>query len=117
MTFYHYACSHAVDGIRADGMVVPQNHAAMPHVSWFTDLEPPIKEALGLTNEFTACNKTEYKFAVVEEAEPLISFWPHFARTRRIHPEFRQALESAPGAMPAHWFVSTHPVRVVEVKQ
>jgi hypothetical protein len=117
MKFFHYACNHAVDAIRRDGMVIPQDRAALPGISWFTDLEPPIKEALGLTNEFTACNKTEYKFTVLPADEPLITFWPHFARLRRIHPHYRQTLESAPGAMPAHWFVSPHAVRVVEVEQ
>lgn len=124
---FHFTCSHCVGGIRRDGLLVPAlrlardpaKYAALTAelrvvadqvgaLVWLTDLEPPVlREAVGLTGDSLACDRTEYCFEV-ETNWDVIRWWPPY---RREHPELRY-LEESPGVLPMHWYVATGEVAV-----
>lgn len=123
---WHYTCDDH-GGRSLDAMPVPtvlpmtMSHpkvaATMPQyrmlwaVSWFTDLDTPEEHALGLTRTITMCDRTERRFRVIDDDVPLLVPWPAY---RRSHPQtIWRLLEQSGGAMPAHWWVSEKPVRVV----
>lgn len=113
-TLYHYTCDHAVAGIIRDEHVRPlsdmASHAVPPwgYFAWFTDLAEPNREGLGLTSAILTCDRTVHRFEVTDATE--VERW---VNVRRFHP-WAAILESAPGAMPAHWWLSTEPVPVFE---
>jgi hypothetical protein len=123
-SLYHYTCDHRAPLVRADGLVVPAHHlrrddgrpnpvALIPWCAfaWFTDLEVPIRAALGLTSDLVACDRTEYRFRAIEGARLV-----HWTDIRRRY-GWAEILETAPGARPAHWYVSADPVPVIEAPQ
>lgn len=108
---YHYTCDHGAAGIRATGEIRPLQHPLLhAPLVWLTDLDPPIPAALGLTSLILHCDRTEHSFAV--ETDSAV-WWPRYAR--RVPRDAREALESAPGVMPAHWWVSEEPLRLQPV--
>jgi hypothetical protein len=108
---WHFTCSHSVDGIHADGELRPHQHPWMPEpLVWLTDLEVPFRDALGLTSHTLGCDRTEHRFEVADPTAAV--WWPTYARTVRLATGQRLALEQAPGAMPAHWWVSAEPIPV-----
>ena len=115
-TLYHYTCDHGRDGIDACGYVKPgcylsDQPSKMPWPSrfaWFTDLSVPIKGALGLTSNFTTCDRTAHRYRVLAADD--IEQWTD--RRRALAPEQRDWLELAPGARPRHWYVTTSRVAV-----
>lgn len=114
MTLWHYTCDCSADLIEADGLVKPismlvADTLSVPwaHLAWFTDLDVPFVDALGLTRKSIDCDRTEYRFRVTDESN--VTRW---AKLRRRLP-YAFALESAEGAMPMHWWVSELPVPVV----
>ncbi len=104
---YHFTCGHGAAGIRSDNMTV----RPMTGLAWFTDLDVPYREALGLTNYLTKCDRTAFTFTVTDPDGVGIVPWTSI---RREHPN-ADLLESAPGVMPMHWFVSRIPVPVKEL--
>ena len=121
MDLYHFTCSHRVQQIRDEGMVVPGHHligddglrtTAIPWAgfAWFTDLAVPARLPLGLTSDLLICDRTEYRFRALAGS----SLVP-WMTVRRSHP-WRVFLESA-GARPANWYVSPEAVAVVEDPQ
>ena len=113
---WHYTCSdHGAPGIETTGEVLPGAAVsprlrllASSHLAWFTDLDVPIRSALGLTQSVTRCDRTARRFRVIDR--DLVVPW---VEVRGEWPEL-WGLELAPGAMPRHWYVSTHAVPVVE---
>lgn len=115
MTLYHYTCDHAVQGIIADGHILPLSNqfpsATVPpwsNFAWFTDMAEPDRPALGLTSRLLSCDRTAHRFTVTDVTE--VERW---INVRRHHP-WAADLESEPGAMPAHWWIATEPVPVFE---
>lgn len=112
MNLYHYTCDHAAPDIAASGQVRPlsdmTSHAVPPwgYFAWFTDLDVPDRRGLGLTSNVLSCDRTARRFTVTDATE--VERW---VNVRRSHP-WAEGLESAPGAMPAHWWLSTEPVPV-----
>lgn len=121
MTLYHFTCVHSRDGIVASGLVTPMSFRhpdkweRLPEwmrpvfaVSWFTDLDVPMRDQLGLTMDTIKCDRTEVRFRVTDDLA--VQRW---TRYRRRVP--RQAVAMLEGwrAMPAHWYVSELPVPVV----
>lgn len=116
LILYHYTCSHGNLAISRDGMVRPLvsilNNSALTvptsaHFAWFTDLDVPHREALGLTSNILNCDRTEHRFRVTDR-----SGMARWIDIRRLRPDLWH-LEDAPGAMPQHWWVATEPVPVV----
>lgn len=103
---YHYTCAdHGEPGIRASGVIRP----GLDELVWLTDLAEPIRDALGLTQHVTRCDRMAYRFAVQDNGYTL-----PWHRARLALPRvYVDELEAAPGVMPMHWWVSGRPVRVV----
>ena len=119
MSLYHFTCDHGYADIIRDGHVKPlfdilggmegDGPAAPPSGSfaWFTDLDTPNRDALGLTSRILSCDRTAYRFEVTDETQ--VARWLDM---RRLLPAL-WPLELAPGAMPAHWWIASEPVPVV----
>lgn len=112
---FHYTCDHGWSGIREAGEVRANEHPLLGEpLSWWTDLDAPLRDALGLTSYVLACDRTAYRVSVELSDCPEIVWWPRWAR-RRVPPQVRAYLESAPGAAPAHWYVAERAVPVPPV--
>lgn len=130
MGLYHYGCNHSQTGIVADGYRVRTQWDLLGksnarrflegkmkadgtlwqlHLSWWSDLSVPDRDALGLAP--FDCDRTEHRFTARDESS--IQRWTTFAK--HAPRTFREQVEALPGAMPAHWFVSRDPVPVVYV--
>ena len=97
---FHYCCSHSAEGIERDGALRPWGPLMddVVPVVWLTDLDVPIRAALGLTSLFSPCDRTEHRYevdmAAVRDGQ-IVPWW----RYRRFVPaDYRQALEEADGA-------------------
>lgn len=112
---YHYTCGHGFTSLgRHRAILQPASmltHREVPwpgHLVWATDLTPPEREALGLTMNFTTCDRTRYRYRLLDNGA--VEPWTTFARHL---PWFlRDQLEQAPGAKPRHWWVSVATVSV-----
>lgn len=112
---WHYTCDHGHEQIEraAPAHVVPaaalspQIHHGPSILAWFTDLDSPIRDALGLTSQILSCDRTAHRYRVTDG----YSIVP-WVEVRRLW-LWADELESAPGAMPRHWFVASVPVPVV----
>lgn len=119
---YHFTCQHGRDGIGDSGqLLIPREvrnqhsnrtelhgmYAELDGLIWMTDLDRPHREGLGLHNEFTACDRAEHRYVVVDGGAV------RYVTVRRtLNRTLADLLESAPGAMPMHWWVATSPVAV-----
>lgn len=122
---WHYTCDHGRAGIGDVGVLrssadlsaksaaVAARDPAMRDLlswCWLTDLDTPMRDALGLTSHLSKCDRTAHRYQVLDGRAGIIR-WTE-AR-RYFDAELRDELESAPGAMPMHWFVA--PSGVVRV--
>jgi hypothetical protein len=115
---YHYTCDHSAEQIGPDGCLLPlrsrpEGQGLSPfHTSfvWMTDLDHPVRDALGLTSHILTCDRTRFRYRVIAGQ---YGVGPWMRARRSCTAEIVEELESAPGAMPAHWWVSSYPVAVV----
>jgi hypothetical protein len=115
---WHYTCEHSRDRILEGGLLLPAVVLApaavfwMSQLVWLTDRPSPLPaDALGLDpaqQTLTGCDRTAYRFHVLHPEVAI--HWPLWRREKR--PEGGTLLELAPGARPAHWWVSPDPVEV-----
>jgi hypothetical protein len=90
-------------------------YAALSRLAWFTDLDEPNADALGLTRNSTYCDRTAYRWQVVDglgrdvRGLPPV---PYGVIRARLNVYVRDGLELAPGAEPRRWWVATWPVPV-----
>ncbi len=118
MTLFHYTCDHG------HAQLGPHRATLRPAIEvigpgrdapwtsqfvWLTDLDKPDRIGLGLTSEILYCDRTSHRYRVVDQE--LCTHWPLMAA--RLDPSTRAQLEDVDGAMPEHWWVSSHPVPVV----
>lgn len=102
ISLYHYTCDHGAEHIASDGVLLPQFSPVLGRdLVWLTDLETPIADGLGLTSRLLSCDRTAHRFTVLTLNA---IWWPAYAR--QCDRSARRMLDSAPGAMPAHWWVS-----------
>jgi hypothetical protein len=120
---YHYTCGHGRRALGEAGTVRAlaewnrgaaklldlAGSSAIGTLSWFTDLDVPVVEALGLTRATIYCDRTRYRYRVVEDDLGLVVPWLDSPRRAG----WLLNLEHPRGVMPRHWFVATEPVRVV----
>jgi hypothetical protein len=124
---FHYTCEHGAVKIRQDDSIRPAStllekltYAMIPpserdmarsiaHLCWMTDLHPPDRDALGLTMLSLTCDRIAFCFEVVPDWR-VVQWWP---RVRRNHRGL-WSLEEQRGALPAHWYVSEQPVKVMQ---
>lgn len=119
---YHYTCQHGREGIGDRGTLILPSEVKKSHLRnrlygpyaeldgliWMTDLDSPVRSGLGLTRVITSCDRTEHRYRVVDQR----SVVRYVAMRRSLNPLLARLLESAPGAMPMHWWVSAEPVPV-----
>lgn len=107
-TLWHFTCADGRAGILRSGAVQPlrPSHPGPSQYAWFTDLDGPDRLALGLTSHILDCDRTEHRFRATDTSG--LRPW---VEVRRMHP-WARLIETAPGAMPRHWYVSTEPVPV-----
>lgn len=117
---WHYTCAHGCQAIGETGMLLPIGRLAKPealaklnghewqkHLVWLTDLDYPMRDALGLTSYVVGCDRTTYRYRVTDASNAR-----RWVRFRRGLPGALD-LDFAPGALPMHWWVSLEPVPVV----
>lgn len=106
---YHYTCGHTRVKLGSRTATLRPNTVPglMSPLVWLTDLDKPIADALGLTSLLLLCDRTEHRYRVTDNTSAA-----RWISVRRRHP-LRHALESAPGARPMHWWVSSLPVPVI----
>jgi len=120
---YHFSCYHGAAGISSRNMVLPTAlHSpeavdAVPAAwrwmgayAWFTDIPQPGRFALGLTSHAISCDRLEYRFRVVDSHLRRPTWWPVALRGLRL--EIARQVSLTPGALPAHWWVSSSPIKV-----
>lgn len=120
MTLWHYTCQHGRNALGRVGVVKPLAMwnprasarlgpwDALGTLSWFTDLETPVADALGLTSRTIECDRTAYRYRVLD-ATHIVRWLGSEWRAR--YPELR-SLEIVAGALPMHWYVSGYVVPV-----
>ena len=115
MTLYHHTCDHGREQIGDEGDLLsgatlkgevifwPMNFV------WLTTMRHPNADALGLTKNALACDRTAHTYEVTlpDDHESILP-WAKVARD--LPRELRDELELAPGVMPALWYVSLGPV-------
>jgi len=111
LRLFHYTCD---DGLRA---ILKDNSTLRPGSDgflWLTDLEFPVRDALGLTSHSLNCDRTSHRFEVVLPGWDKTPPWPvvPWMELRRMvaFAPLAAMLEAAPGAMPRHWWVASRPL-------
>lgn len=123
LQLWHYTCDHGHDAIGQSGylrsivdLATAEKLAARGLPSefgrwiWLTDLDTPVRGALGLTSHILGCDRTAHRYRVT---------WPTGAAdiqpwttVRRLAPRDLLASLEQGDARPRHWYVSRHPVGV-----
>jgi len=117
VTLWHYTCKHAAARIRRKGIVLPgrllvPENAYMWPVSWWTTMDEPDREALGLTSIALSCDRTEYRFQP-RKGELVVPYLSVADDPRLAASLIPARLITALGD-PEVWWVSFYAVRVIE---
>lgn len=100
---YHLTCAeHGHPGILGTGVLRPGSDGLV----WMTDLDTPIRDALGLVRPGVTCDKGAVRYRVDDTTHAV----PWLAFRKDLPREVVALLEAVPGAMPRHWFVSWVPM-------
>jgi hypothetical protein len=103
-TLYHYTCpDHGHPAIYGSGKLKPGTDGLV----WLTDLELVDRAALGLVRVSTTCDRGAIRYAV-EDTSGCV---PWLAFRKGLEFKTYNALESQPGVMPRHWFVTWAPIK------
>lgn len=113
MRLLHRTCDHGMHRIESDGFLRPLN-VSYQGLIWLSDLEDPSPEELGLTMFMLRCNRMEW---VCEVETDLAMPWTFWAHVNKVPSNVRDMLDGAPGANPRHWFVSTLPLAVDNIRR
>lgn len=130
-----FTCDHSHEALKRDGVLLPIRawnstaaiqllaigHGWLATVIWLTDLAVPDAAALGLPSDNLPCDRTLHRWRMAEWHGALSGVvelpvqWPYwFASHAGTVPRAdKENLETAPGAQPEHWWVSTEPVPVI----
>lgn len=104
---YHFTCDHGRVGIARTGVLLPNVHPFMPYLGpllWLTDFaEPPTRESVGLTSNWTSCDRLAYRYIVRCKAAV-----PWFRIRTRVKGDVVATLESF--GQPEHWWVVRRPL-------
>lgn len=113
LRLYHYTCAeHGRPGIEAAKHVRPFPQPLLrKNLSWFTDMELPDRQALGLTQATLCCNRTEYRVTVNTTGSGIVPWWHwQHGKVQRV---IREVLEL--DGLPMHWWVSELPVAALDI--
>lgn len=120
---WHFTCSHGRAALGHQSKLLPLNEwnpaaaellapdaRVLAELIWMTS-EPTVSDprALGLTRRLSLCDRTEYRYRVLDAAPArlYVDVWRELL-PRSMHVE----LCGAPGARPGLWWVATAPVSV-----
>lgn len=122
MRLYHYTCAHAAPKIAKAGVLFPFPHRMLPQVPamvWLTDLDQPVRAALGLPPIQRGCNRVQFRVTVDVEPGPNGPFrWPWWARRGNVFQKQYSAVEvNCPGSLVAHWWLALGQVPIESVEQ
>ena len=110
MSLWHYTCDHGHDGIGERGMLLPNLHIQLNvRLSWLTDMAEPERLALGLTNQFTGCDRTRFRYRL--ERSGHVMPWGMWAALNHPDETLREDLERY--GNPDRWWVGMTPLAVV----
>jgi len=115
-TLYHYTChDHGGPGIAERLKVIPARQPFLGRtLAWFTDMDTPDPWALGLTNAFLCCDRTQVRVAVrPHEWRDLCGIRPWWTYRRTVEPVLRELLEEV--GLPMHWWVTDQPVPIADI--
>lgn len=115
MTLYHYTCEHSFRALGSGGVLTSAAHLSgmgqtaplQAQLVWLTDLDIPVRDALGLTMRALKCDRTAHRYRVIDSTN-----CRRWLSVRRSYPALR-FLEDERGALPAHWWISAADVPVV----
>jgi hypothetical protein len=120
LRLWHYTCRDAAPHIERTGLLIPNPSHSLAHlpepVVWATDLEPDavpeLDLALGLRGPLSRCDRTEYRFEVLDPGafEPWTIYARRQVRAGALDRTVRELLDATPGGFPRHWYVTTEPV-------
>jgi len=117
---FHYTCGHGRKGLGELGLVTPVAQLTpeavvdpaenavlwwLQHRVWFTDMETPNRNALGLTQNYSRCDRTRWRYRLTVKPEET-GLKPWVDVRRDVSPYIRELLEHSPGARPRHWWVA-----------
>lgn len=115
---WHYTCTHGRLALDEGGALLPplwqvsEVPGGLPvsvygllGLVWATAVDEPDRLALGLTSATISCDRLAYRYRVPGDA-----FRPWGRLRSRLDPDLVEALETAPGAQPAQWWVAEGPV-------
>lgn len=109
-TLFHYTDAGHAEQIESTGFVVPGKEIGLHSpLSWFTDLDHPHRDALGLTSHILPYDRTGRRFRVVDGE--WVKPWHTIRKLMPV--KYVVNIEAAPGAMLMHWWVAARPVPVV----
>lgn len=123
-TLWHYTCAHGREAIGESGVLLPACQLVADDkraelvaswwpstVVWLTDLRVPLRAALGLTSVALSCDRTAYRYRVLDPAG-CVAYTPFYRRSVLRAGHSVVPLENVTGVRPRHWWVSTIPVPV-----
>lgn len=114
---WHYTCHHGALALGDTGTLLcaaqqvdeapplPLGADMLLQMVWATDMSPPERAALGLTSNTIDCDRMAYRYRV-----PSYAFRRWGTVRSSLPTQLVDALELAPGAQPAVWWVSFSPV-------
>jgi hypothetical protein len=120
-TLWHYTCNHGRLGLGDAGHLVtpaelgagtdlPRWALELRHLIWATDLDHPWRDALGLTQTITGCDRTVWRYRITS---PEAFTWFPDAWPTWHNPRLARELMMSDGAMPRHWWVAERHAAVV----
>jgi hypothetical protein len=113
---FHFTCEHAAEKIGTRGYLrpFPQPVLGGRALVWLTDLAVPDVEGLGLTSVTLSCDRTEFRYEVVDPKRALP--WRVWWLGSGVPVPAAIALERCrPGLTPERWWVSTVPILAVRL--
>lgn len=128
---WHYTCGCGHKALSRDPVVRPLSELVAPYrlaqwaiehpltidllpLAWYTDLDFPNADALGLTMRTIPCDRTRYRYRVrVEPGRVTHRPVPYLIARHTMSRYVAAQLENAPGAMPEHWWIAREPIPVL----
>lgn len=106
---FHFTCDHGFEGIKQLGYVAPNWHPLLGmKVAWFTDLETPNAETVGLTSNLLNCDRLAHS---VEVDPSRVRRWLGSGEQASTPPLIQADLHR--GSDPSHWWISRIQVPVL----
>jgi hypothetical protein len=106
---YHFTCDHGYRSILDTGEIRPNRSPIMPvPIAWFTDLEEPTADEVGLTSAHLTCNRLAHRLMVAAD-HPALVRWLDSGVHATLPMRTRQMLHFG-AALPDHWWIALRAV-------